>query len=98
PIDTANVMSGETTTVTIPNPPIEWVLQFFNQNDVIQVEATSNNITTFANGSGVDVGSIEVSDDGVTYTPISFPFTPTVGTWYFKRSTALVTGSYTISE
>ena len=75
-----------------------WQLQFFNNTDVIQVEATPDNIATFESGFGANVGTIEVSTDGVTYAPILFPFTPAVGTYYFKRGTALVTGSYTISE
>ena len=76
----------------------EWQLQFFNQADIIQVEATTNNIASFESGVGTDVGTIEVSDDGVTYTPLVFPFSPSVGTWYFKRSVSLVTGVYIISE
>lgn len=76
----------------------EWQLQFFNQADIIQVEATTNNIASFESGVGTDVGTIEVSDDGVIYTPLVFPFSPSVGTWYFKRSVSLVTGVYTISE
>lgn len=76
----------------------EWQLQFFNQTDVIQVEATANNIATFTSGVGTDVGTIEVSTDGVTYSPLTFPFSPSVGTLYFKRSINLITGVYTISE
>ena len=76
----------------------EWQLQFFNQTNIIQVEATANNIATFTSGVGTDVGTIEVSTDGVNYTPLTFPFSPTVGTWFFKRSVSLVTGVYTISE
>ena len=75
-----------------------WQLQFFNQTNIIQVEATANNIATFTSGVGTDVGDIEVSTDGVTYIPLVFPFSPTVGTWYFKRSNNSVTGVYTISE
>lgn len=76
----------------------EWQLQFFNQANVIQLEATLNNIASFESGVGTDVGTIEVSNDGVTYTPLIFPFSPTVDTWYFKRSSSLVTGVYIISE
>lgn len=76
----------------------QWQLQFFNQTDVIQVEATPENIATFESGFGANVGSIEVSTDGITYTPLTFPFSPTVGTWYFKRLNSSATGSYTISE
>ncbi len=76
----------------------EWQLQFFNQTDIIQLEATSGNIAIFASGVGTDVGSIEVSNDGVTYIPLLFPFSPSVGSWFFKRSVNLVTGVYTISE
>jgi|LSQX01.1.fsa_nt_gb hypothetical protein len=76
----------------------EWQLQFFNQANIIQVEATPDNIATFESGFGVNIGAIEVSTDGVTYIPLVFPFSPSVGTLYFKRSLSLVTGVYTISE
>lgn len=76
----------------------EWVLQFIDQTDVIQVVADAENIATFTNGFGANVGSIEVSTDGVTYVPISYPFTPTVGIYYFKRSTALITATYTMIQ
>ena len=72
----------------------EWQLQFFNLRDSIQVEATPENIATFGSGLGINIGTIEVSNDGVTYTPLIFPFSPTVDTWYFKRSSSLATGVY----
>lgn len=76
----------------------EWVLQFIDQTDIIQVKATPENIATFTSGVGTDVGTIEVSNDGVAYSILFLPFSPIVGTWYFRRSSNLVTGVYTISE
>lgn len=75
-----------------------WKFQFIDQNDTIQIEVDSNMLHTFASGSGVNIGTMEISTDGVTYMPISYPFTPSVGTYYFKRSTALITGTYTMIQ
>lgn len=77
---------------------VEWALQFVNTNDVVLVYATAGNIVTFSSGAGTDVGSIDVSTDGINYSALTFPFTPVVGYYWFKRSTALVTGEYIISE
>lgn len=89
------IPSGDTYNLTVTK---EWILQFINQTDIIQVVANVGNIATFASGSGSNVGTVEVSTDGVTYSPLVFPFFPSVGIWYFKRSSILVTGVYTISE
>lgn len=103
PIGSVTVPSGGSDTFVVEDLPCsadthEWILQFIDQTDVIQVVADANNIATFTSGSGANIGVMEVSTDGVTYTPISYPFTPTAGTYYFKRSTALITATYTISE
>jgi len=76
----------------------EWVLQFIDTNDVVLVYATPDNIVTFGSGSGTDVGDIEVSTDGTNYSALTFPFTPSTGFYWFKRSISLVTGEYIISE
>ena len=97
------VPSGGSDTFVVNDLPCsvdskEWVLQFIDQTDVIQVVADAGNIATFASGSGANIGVMEVSTDGVTYSTISYPFTPTAGVYYFKRGTALITATYTISE
>lgn len=76
----------------------EWVLQFIDTNDVVLVYATPDNIVTFGSGSGTNVGDIEVSTDGSNYSPLTFPFTPSTGFYWFKRSISLMSGVYTISE
>lgn len=76
----------------------EWVFQFIDQTDTIQIEVDVAMLHTFASGSGANIGTMEVSTDGVTYAPITYPFTPTIGTYYFKRSTALITGTYTMIQ
>ena len=76
----------------------EWVLQFVNTNVVVLVSADVDNIKTFNSGVGTDVGSIEVSTDGITYSALTFPFTPVVGYYWFRRATSLVTGRYKLSE
>lgn len=99
PIDTVSVMSGETTTVTIPDTEEKkWILQFFNQNNVVIIQVTPDNIATFTSGFGVDVGVMGFSTDGVTYSLMAFPFTPAVGTYYFKRSSSTITGIYELIE
>lgn len=75
-----------------------WKFQFIDQTDTIQIEVDVAMLHTFASGSGVNIGTMEVSTDGVTYVPITYPFTPTVGTYYFKRSTALITATYTMIQ
>ena len=53
--------------------------------------------TTLVNSS--NVGSISYSTDGVTFVAFSLPFTPVSGTvYYFKRTTALINGNYSISD
>lgn len=99
PVNTS--LNGNVVVVNdLPCPPDskEWILQFIDQTDIIQIIADAGNIATFTSGSGANIGTMEVSTDGVTYTPISFPFTPTAGTYYFKRSTALITATYTMIE
>lgn len=74
-----------------------WELNFNGTDDVIYIPATTNNVGTLTSGSGSNVGTVTVSTDGVTYGALSFPFTPTATTtYYFKRSTATVSGTYTI--
>lgn len=77
-----------------------WKFQFIDQTDTIQIEVDATMLHTFqfASGAGANIGTIEVSTDGVNYTPIMYPFTPTVGTLYFKRSIALITATYTMFQ
>lgn len=75
-----------------------WKFQFIDQTDTIQIEVDATMLHTFASGSGVNIGTMEVSTDGVTYAPITYPFTPSVGTLYLKRSTALITATYTMIQ
>ena len=91
-------MIGKLFTKVYPNTDSEWILNFYDTNDVIEVRATLANITTFTSGSGTDTGVVTISTDGVTYGAISYPFTPTVQTYYFKRATILVDGEFILSE
>jgi hypothetical protein len=76
---------------------LNWELNFFDTDDVVAVVCTSSNEGTLTSGSGSNVGTITISLDGVTYFGMSFPFTPVAGdTYYFKRSTATVTGNYSM--
>ena len=76
----------------------KWVLKYKDQTEEIIIDVDAGMIATFASGSGANIGTMEISTDGVTYTPISYPFTPSVGAYYFKRSTALITATYTMIE
>lgn len=98
-IQTGVILAGGTATIIVTDPvKTEWVLQFIDTNDVVLVYATPDNIVTFGSGSGTDVGDIDVSTDGTYYSALTFPFTPSTGFYWFKRSISLVTGKYTISE
>lgn len=75
-----------------------WELNYNGTDDVIFIPCTTNNTGTFASGSGSNVGTITISTDGITYGSISYPLTVTSGTtYYFKRSTATVTGVFTLT-
>lgn len=71
-----------------------WVLKYKDQTEEVIIDVDSTMLHTFASGSGANIGTMEVSTDGITYAPITYPFTPSVGTYYFKRSTALITATY----
>jgi hypothetical protein len=74
-----------------------WELNYNGTDDVIYIPATVNNVGTLTSGTGSNVGTITVSTDNVTYGALTFPFTPVNGTtYYFKRSTATVNGTYTM--
>jgi len=90
--------SGNHATIVLPTvKALYWELNYNGTDDVIFIPATVNNVGTLTSGSGSNVGTITVSTDGVTYGALSFPFTPVNGTtYYFKRSTATVTGAYTM--
>ena len=90
---------GNDLQIVLPDAPLNlyWELNYNGTDDIIFIPATVNNIGTLTSGSGSNVGTITVSTDGVTYGALSFPFTPIAATtYYFKRSTATVTGSYTM--
>lgn len=75
-----------------------WELNFNGTDDVIFIPATVSNVGTLTSGTGSNVGTITISTDGVTYGALTFPFTPIAATtYYFKRSTATVTGAYTMT-
>ena len=89
--------SGAQTWEVVSVKDLYWELNYNGTDDVIFIPATVNNVGTLTSGSGSNVGTITVSTDGVTYGALSFPFTPiATTTYYFKRSTATVTGSYTM--
>jgi hypothetical protein len=74
-----------------------WELNYNGTDDGIYIPATVNNVGTLTSGTGSNVGTITVSTDNVTYGALTFPFTPVNGTtYYFKRSTATVDGTYTM--
>ena len=100
PIASGSIVSGGSVLVEVPVCPLTlyWELNFNDTDDVIFIPATASNVGTFTSGSGTDVGTIEVSTDGVTYVALTFNFVPVNGTtYYFKRSTANVTGSYLLT-
>jgi len=100
PIASGSIVSGGSVLVEVPVCPLNlyWELNFNDTDDIIFIPATASNVGTFTSGSGTNVGTIEVSTDGITYVALTFNFVPTLGTtYYFKRSTALVTGAYLLT-
>jgi len=96
-VDSGSWNSGTQTWEVVSVKDLYWELNYNGTDDVIFIPATVNNVGTLTSGSGSNVGTITVSTDGVTYGALSFPFTPIAATtYYFKRSTATVTGSYTM--
>jgi hypothetical protein len=93
-------VTGDEIDITLANTPknLTWELNYNGTDDVIFIIGTVSNVGTLTSGSGSNVGTITVSTDGVTYGALSFPFTPVNGTtYYFKRSTATVNGTYTMT-
>jgi hypothetical protein len=93
-----DVTSGGAASVNVPSAKdLFWELNYNGTDDIISIPATANNVGTLTSGSGSNVGTIEVSTDNVTFVALTFPFTPISGTTYFfKRSTATVSGTYTM--
>lgn len=68
-------------------------LNYKDTNDIIEVLGDNNNAGTYTT---IDSG-LEVSIDGVNYTPLTGPYTIISGTqYYFKRTTATVTETKTL--
>jgi hypothetical protein len=89
--------SVENVTCTAQIKDLFWELNYNGTDDVIYIPATVNNVGTLTSGTGSNVGTITVSTDNVTYGALTFPFTPVNGTtYYIKRSTATVNGTYTM--
>lgn len=96
-VPSSSSLVGSNLTLTFTKE-LFWELNYNDTDDIIFIPATANNVGTLTSGSGANVGTIDVSTDGVSYSALSFPFTPVNGTtYYFKRSTATVTGSYTMT-
>lgn len=94
---TSSVPAGVDIVASAQIKDLFWELNFNGTDDVIYIPATTNNAGTLTSGSGSNVGTVTVSTDGVTYGALSFPFTPTATTtYYFKRSTATVSGIWTM--
>ena len=80
--------------VTVGDCTNIWEIQFIGTTDLIAVNVTLANQHTFTSETETDTGDVTYSTDGITFVQITFPFTPSVGLRYFKRPTALVTGTY----
>lgn len=75
-----------------------WQMDFQDGDDVafIQTDALSEGTLTTV-FSSTNVGTIEISTDGISFSPFSLPFTPTLGTdYYFRRSITSGIGQYTL--
>jgi hypothetical protein len=96
-VPSSSSLVGNNLTLTFTKE-LFWELNYNGTDDIILIPATVNNVGTLTSGTGSNVGTIDVSTDGVSYAALTFPFTPVNGTtYYFKRSTFTVTGSYTMT-
>jgi hypothetical protein len=96
-VPSSSSLSGGNITLTFTKE-LFWELNYNDTDDIIFIPATVNNVGTLTSGTGSNVVTIDVSTDGVTYVALTFPFTPVNGTtYYFKRSTATVSGVYTMT-
>jgi hypothetical protein len=96
-VPSSSSLSGGNLTLTFTKD-LFWELNYNGTDDIIFIPATASNVGTLTSGTGSNVGTIDVSTDGVSYAALTFPFTPVDGTtYYFKRSTFTVTGSYTMT-
>jgi hypothetical protein len=96
-VPSSSSLVGNNLTLTFTKE-LFWELNYNGTDDIIFIPATVNNVGTLTSGTGSNVGTIDVSTDGVSYAALTFPFTPVNGTtYYFKRSTFTVTGSYTMT-
>jgi hypothetical protein len=96
-VPSSSSLSGSNLTLTFTKE-LFWELNYNGTDDIILIPATVNNVGTLTSGTGSNVGTIDVSTDGVSYAALTFPFTPINGTtYYFKRSTATVSGVYTMT-
>lgn len=93
-----NVPSGASE-VAVVNVPQElfWQLNFNDTDDTAVITVTADALGTLVSGSGVNVGTIEVSTDNVNFVALSFPFVPVLNeTYFFKRSDTAVSGVFTL--
>jgi hypothetical protein len=96
--DDVTIVGNVVTIEVLPIKDLFWELNYNGTDDVIYIPATASNVGTLTSGTGSDVGTITVSTDNVTFVSLTFPFTPVNGTtYYFKRSTATVNGTYTMT-
>ena len=90
-------MEAVVCTPSVNSTELFWELYFELIDEKNIIECTNYNVGIFSTGSGSNYGSIEVSTDDITYIPLTYPFAPIVGnTYYFKRTTFLATGGYSI--
>ena len=79
------------------HPLLNWSLLFPNLLEKVMVLCDAGNTGTLNSFTSINVGSITVSTDDISYSPLTLPFTPVVGTtYYFKRSTFSTSGSYSM--
>ena len=98
-IGTQDVASGGVATYVVTDLPCalpteRWKIGFRDTQEVQALDVQAGDIYTFTSGSGANIGTMSVSTDDITYTLISYPFTPTLGMNYFKRGDKLVTATY----
>lgn len=62
------------------------IFNFEDLEDLFIVNITTLNVGTFTSQIATNIGVFSYSSDGITFATVTYPFTPLIGTGWFKRS------------
>ncbi len=62
------------------------IFNYEDLEDLFVVNITPLNVGTFTSQVATNIGVFSYSSDGITFATVTYPFTPLIGTGWFKRS------------